>query len=107
MTLCAAQQRCRMDELRSVKKEEEIPPDYIFDLIQISILAEASDVTGLLSAIEQARVNGAENKEILRAMFRSDEAFGSGIESVEFLRLAESLQAGTIPLTQPNQFAIV
>jgi hypothetical protein len=96
-----------VDDLQSVKEEEEIPPDYIFDLIQVSILAEAGDVPGLLAAIEQARAKGAENKEILRAMFRSDEAFGSGIESVEFLRLAESLQAGAIPLTQPNQFAIV
>lgn len=75
-----------------------MPPDYIYDLIKISLLAAACDVENLITAVETARSNGADNREILRAMFRSDEAFGTGIESVEFLRLAESLQAGFAPL---------
>ena len=74
------------------------PPDYIFDLIQISLLAAECDARQLIPAVETARNNGADNREILRAMFRSDDAFGAGIESVEFLRLAESLQAGRSPL---------
>jgi hypothetical protein len=74
------------------------PPDYVFDLIQISILAAAGDVTQLTSAVDLARQHGAENREILRAMFRSDEAFGTGVEGEQFMRIAESLQAGKIPL---------
>ena len=88
-----------MDNLQAVVSEEDnAPPEYVFDLIQISILAAACDVQGLLSSVEQARQRGADNREILRAMFRSDEAFGTGIESEEFLRIAESLQAGRTPL---------
>jgi hypothetical protein len=88
-----------MDTLQSSIADEEIgPPDYIYDLIKISLLAAACDVESLISAVETARDRGADNREILRAMFRSDEAFGTGIESVEFLRLAESLQAGRSPL---------
>lgn len=74
------------------------PPDYVFDLIQISILAAAGDVQPLIAAVETARLRGAENREILRAMFRSDEAFGVGVESEEFRLIAESLQAGIIPV---------
>lgn len=74
------------------------PPDYIFNLIQISILAASGDVPALSSAIESARAAGAGNREILRAMFRSDDAFAAGIESDEFLRLVESLQAGRTPI---------
>ena len=88
-----------MDILQSVTLEEEnTPPEYVFDLIQISILAAACDVQSLVTIVEQARQRGADNREILRAMFRSDEAFGTGIESEEFLRIAESLQAGRTPL---------
>lgn len=88
-----------MDSLQSAAAEgQSDAPDYVFDLIQISILASACDVGSLASAVEQARGHGAENREILRAMFRSDEAFGTGIESEEFLRIAESLQAGLTPL---------
>lgn len=88
-----------MDTLQSVTLEDEnAPPEYVFDLIQISILAAACDVQSLVTIVEQARQRGADNREILRAMFRSDEAFGTGIESEEFLRIAESLQAGRIPL---------
>lgn len=88
-----------MDSAQSaVLEEENAPPEYVFDLIQISILAAACDVQGLVNTVEQARARGADNREILRAMFRSDEAFGTGIESEEFLRIAESLQAGRIPL---------
>ncbi|MBL8033718.1 MAG: hypothetical protein JNJ69_08465 [Leptospiraceae bacterium] len=78
--------------------EENEAPEYVFDLIQISILAAACDVDSLVGAVEQARNRGADNREILRAMFRSDDAFGTGIESEEFLRIAESLQAGKTPL---------
>ena len=74
------------------------PPEYVFDLIQISILAAAGEVAQLIGAVDTARQRGAENREILRAMFRSDEAFGTGVESEEFLRIAESLQAGKIPV---------
>lgn len=85
--------------IQSVSVEDEnAPPEYVFDLIQISILAAACDVESLVTIVEQARQRGADNREILRAMFRSDEAFGTGIESEEFLRIAESLQAGRIPL---------
>lgn len=88
-----------MDNLQSaVAEDENTPPEYVFDLIQISILAAACDVTPLVHAVEVARGRGADNREILRAMFRSDEAFGTGIESEEFLRIAESLQAGRTPL---------
>lgn len=88
-----------MDLPQSSTSEEEVgPPDYIYDLIKISLLAAACDVANLIGAVEIARERGADNREILRAMFRSDEAFGTGIESVEFLRLAESLQAGRSPL---------
>lgn len=76
----------------------ESPPDYVFDLIQISILAAAGDVSQLIGAVDLARHRGAENREILRAMFRSDEAFGTGVEGEQFMRIAESLQAGKIPL---------
>lgn len=76
----------------------DTPPDYVFDLIQISILAAAGDVQQLIGAVETARARGAENREILRAMFRSDEAFGVGVESEEFRLIAESLQAGIIPV---------
>jgi hypothetical protein len=78
--------------------KEDIPPDYIYYLIQISILAAEGNITGLVGAVELARGGGAENRQILRAMFRSDEAFGSGVEGNEFLRIAESLQAGKVPL---------
>jgi hypothetical protein len=74
------------------------PPDYVFDLIQISILAAAGDVQQLIGAVETARQRGAENREILRAMFRSDDAFGAGVENEEFRLIAESLQAGIIPV---------
>lgn len=88
-----------MDNLQSVSTEDDdAPPEYVFDLIQISILAAACDVEALVGSVEQARQRGADNREILRAMFRSDEAFGTGIESEEFLRIAESLQAGRTPL---------
>lgn len=88
-----------MDSVQSVIEEDEnSPPDYVFDLIQISILAAACDIDSLLPAVDQARRRGADNREILRAMFRSDDAFGTGIESEEFLRIAESLQAGRSPL---------
>lgn len=88
-----------MDGLQASNTPEEIgPPDYIYDLIQVSLLAAACDIAKLVTAVEKARDRGADNREILRAMFRSDEAFGAGIESVEFLRLAESLQAGRSPL---------
>lgn len=88
-----------MDIAQSVPEEDEnAPPEYVFDLIQISILAAACDVQSLVTTVEQARSRGADNREILRAMFRSDEAFGTGIESEEFLRIAESLQAGRTPL---------
>lgn len=73
------------------------PPDYIFDLIQISIFAAAGDVPALTTAIESARNAGAGTREILRAMFRSDDAFAAGIENSEFMRLVESLQAGYTP----------
>lgn len=88
-----------MDNLQSaVDEDENAPPEYVFDLIQISILAAACDIATLVHAVELARSRGADNREILRAMFRSDEAFGAGIESEEFLRIAESLQAGVTPL---------
>ena len=88
-----------MDNLQSVVSEDDnAPPEYVFDLIQISILAAACDVEALAETVELARARGADNREILRAMFRSDEAFGTGIESEEFLRIAESLQAGRTPL---------
>jgi|GEM_PF-5889691 len=88
-----------MDNLQSVLTEDDdAPPEYVFDLIQISILAAACDVEALVGSVEHARQRGADNREILRAMFRSDEAFGTGIESEEFLRIAESLQAGRTPL---------
>ena len=48
--------------------------------------------------MDKARAAGADNREILRAMFRSDDAFVAGIENAEFLRLAESLQAGQVPV---------
>lgn len=76
----------------------DTPPDYVFDLIQISILAAAGDGKQLIGAVETARARGAENREILRAMFRSDDAFGVGVESEEFRLIAESLQAGIIPV---------
>ena len=76
----------------------DTPPDYVFDLIQISILAAAGDVEQLIGAVDTARARGAENREILRAMFRSDDAFGVGVESEEFMRIAESQQAGKIPV---------
>lgn len=74
------------------------PPDYIFDLIQISLLAAAHDIPGLIAAVEKARAAGADKREILRAIFRSDDALVAGIENAEFLRLAESLQAGQVPV---------
>ncbi len=76
----------------------EGPPEYVFDLIQISIHASAGDIAQLITAVDTARARGAENREILRAMFRSDEAFGTGVEGEQFMRIAESLQAGKIPL---------
>jgi hypothetical protein len=88
-----------MEQSPSLALEEESPPDYIYDLIKISVLAAVCDVQNLRGAVEVARRHGADNREILRAMFRSDEAFAAGIESVEFLRLAESLQAGVAPVT--------
>lgn len=88
-----------MDKAESILVNAEPgPPDYVFDLIQISILAEAGDVASLIGAVENARAAGADNREILRAMFRSDDAFVAGIQSPEFLRLAESLQAGQVPV---------
>ncbi|GAB4426546.1 MAG: hypothetical protein OHK0011_08120 [Turneriella sp.] len=88
-----------MDTLKSSDSETaQEPPDYIFDLIQVSLLAAAHDIPGLITAVQKARAAGADNREILRAMFRSDDAFVAGIEDAEFLRLAESLQAGLIPV---------
>lgn len=99
LTICATHKNGFVDGLQASNAPEEIgPPDYIYDLIQISLLAAACDIEKLIGAVETARERGADNREILRAMFRSDEAFGAGIESVEFLRLAESLQAGRSPL---------
>ncbi|HRP69655.1 MAG TPA: hypothetical protein PLY93_09005 [Turneriella sp.] len=74
------------------------PPEYVFDLIQISLLAASGDIRALSKAVTTARSNGADNRQILRAMFRSDEAFHAGIYSNEFLHLASSLQAGYSPL---------
>lgn len=91
--------RVRMDNTPSIPDSgDQDPPDYVFDLIQISLLAAAGDVDQLLPAVEKARAAGADNREILRAMFRSDDAFGAGIANAEFLRLAESLQAGFSPV---------
>lgn len=77
--------------------EETAPPDYVFNLIHISILAQAGDVSALIAELEIARARGADNREILRAMFRSDDAFVAGVQSNEFLRIAETLQAGLTP----------
>ena len=88
-----------MDTAEStVPDSSQEPPDYIFDLIQVSLLAAAHDIPGLIAAVEKARAAGADKREILRAMFRSDDAFAAGIENAEFLRLAESLQAGQVPV---------
>lgn len=87
-----------MDSLQSVQDEDDTPPDYVYELIQISILAATGDVDALIGAVAAARAAGADNREILRAMFRSDEAFGSGVEGGEFLRIAETLQAGRVPV---------
>ncbi|HMV35138.1 MAG TPA: hypothetical protein PKM44_14100 [Turneriella sp.] len=88
-----------MDTLESIETQSaNEPPDYIFDLIQVSLLAAAHDIPGLIAAVDKARAAGADNREILRAMFRSDDAFVAGIENAEFLRLAESLQAGQVPV---------
>jgi hypothetical protein len=88
-----------MDTLESIDTEgTSEPPDYIFDLIQISLLAAAQDIPGLIAAVDKARAAGADNREILRAMFRSDDAFAAGIGNAEFLRFAKSLQAGQVPV---------
>jgi len=87
-----------MDSLQSAQLLIGEPPDYVFDLIQISILAASGDVESLVGVVDKARDQGAENREILRAMFRSDDAFVAGVEGDEFLRIAESLQAGRVPL---------
>lgn len=87
-------------EMLSTALGEEIAvetPEYIYDLIQISILAYEGDAKALITKIAKARNSGAEKREILRAMFRSDLAYNAGIESEEFLRLVESLQAGSVP----------
>jgi hypothetical protein len=88
-----------MDTLESIETEAACePPDYIFDLIQVSLLAAAHDIPGLIAAVHRARAGGADNRQILRAMFRSDDAFVAGIENAEFLRLAEAIQAGQVPM---------
>lgn len=89
-----------MDATKSISPDgEQSPPDYVFALIQVSIQSAAHNVPALLAAVEKARADGADNRQILRAMFRSDDAFAAGIESAEFLRVAESLQAGQLPQT--------
>ncbi len=88
-----------MEVLSTVTAEEATveTPEYIYDLIQISILAHEGNAHGLITKIAKARDAGAEKREILRAMFRSDLAYNAGIENEEFLRLVESLQAGSLP----------
>lgn len=98
LTLCAPCNKWRMDSLQSAQMYVEEPPEYVFDLIQISILAAAGDVPLLTGAVDKARGQGADNREILRAMFRSDDAFVAGVENTDFMRIAESLQAGRVPL---------
>ncbi len=89
-----------MDTLESIESQgASEPPDYIFNLIQVSLLAAAHDIPGLIAEVDKARAAGADNRQILRAMFRSDDAFVAGIENAEFLRLAESLQAGRVPVS--------
>lgn len=98
LTHGAARKKCHMDSLQSSQTPEESPPEYVYELIQISILAATAHVDALLAAVDKARGAGADNREILRAMFRSDEAFVAGVENDEFLRIAESLQAGNVPV---------
>jgi len=98
LTFCAARKDCCMETTATVRATEDAaPPDYVYNLIQISILAQSGDVSVLVAEVEIARARGADNREILRAMFRSDDAFGAGVQSSEFVRIAETLQAGLTP----------
>ena len=67
------------------------PPDYIYDLIKISILSGNSNVPELMNSVKAAKAAGADKKEILRAMFRLDESLHSGLHSGDLQNLAKEV----------------
>ncbi len=110
MTICAPHKNSNMEQIIEPCVDDAFlnidPPDYIYDLIQISLNAASGDIRSLTKKVELAKSHGAENREILRAMFRNDEALNAGVDSPHFHQVAATLQAGHAPLPSKQQTLI-
>ena len=72
---------------------DNTPPDYVYDLIKISIFSNESNVSELINSVKAAKAAGADKKEILRAMFRHDESLHSELHSGDLQNLAKAVLA--------------
>lgn len=61
-----------MNNVENQVQDGSNPPDYLFELIKLSIYAQEGNRKKMAQAVEGAVGKGAEGKEVLKALFRAE-----------------------------------